>query len=74
MHGCWTLGGTFEEGLCEWHITRGIITTHTKIKTVITPNVVPRMIPKLLPPELGLEVLVSAVVAIIATVKGKLSG
>ena len=70
MDGCWTLGGTFEEGQFERikFFTRAIITPHTKIKTHITPNVVPRMIPKLLPPELGLEVLASAVVTIIAIV------
>ena len=70
MHGCWTLGGTFDEWLCERvnFFTRAIIIPHTKIKTLVTPKVVPRMIPKLLPLELGLEVLVSAVVTIIATV------
>ena len=74
VDGCWTVGGTFDEWLCErkQFLTNIIMIPHTKsIKKIIVPRIEPMIIPTLLPLELGLEgleVLVSAVVTIIATV------
>ena len=78
MDGCWTLGCTFDEWLCEriQFLTNIIIIPHTKSKKLIMPKIEPMIIPKLLPPELGLEgleVLVSAVATIINN-QLKLSG
>ena len=73
MDGCWTLGGTFEEGQFERNQHFRIMIPNVHIKPKM-PKIVPKIIPKLLLLELGveglggLEGLASAVVAIITYV------